>query len=236
MNIEQLTWLDLFLEAVVLIGVYFLLRFLDQRLSNTLNTSSFVITIKRVVHSVLLIYEPIVVVLVGSTFVLINPLLHGVIMGGLLIVGFPYLRHYLSGRLMQFDNRISIGKQIKLEDVKGVIAQIGRTGIYLQTSDGSHYTNYTELYKKGYTLTDQEEVGGFYQLKIKRPNEKGNATDLLDLMATLPYLDWNHRPKIRTDAQSSQQYNVQISVKEERHLHELIRALAERKYECEVVG
>ncbi|MEM9887601.1 MAG: hypothetical protein AAF849_17025 [Bacteroidota bacterium] len=235
MDIEQFTWWDLFLEAVVFLGVYFILRFLDRRFSNMISTSSFIDTTKKVVHTVLLIYEPLVVLIIGSTFVLVNPLLHGAIIGGLVVIGFPYLRHYLSGRLMQFDSRITLGKQIKFDQVKGIVAQIGRTGIYLQTPDGSYYTNYTNLYKKGYTLTDQEDAGGFYQLKIKSPNEKASANDLLDLMASLPYLDWNHRPKIRADQEQPKRLNVQVSVKEERHLQELIQALEERKYECEVV-
>ncbi|MEM1326299.1 MAG: hypothetical protein AAGI23_10115 [Bacteroidota bacterium] len=234
MNLEQFTWSDLLVEAVIFIGSYFVLRFLKRRLSQPSITSPLAVRTRRWVEVILLIYEPLVVLIIGSTFVLINPLLHGVIIGGLAVIAFPYLRHYLSGLLLQINQQISLGKRLKTDQQQGVITRIGRLGLYLQTTDGRSFTNYTDIYKKGYTLTDQE-VGGFYALQIKSPVERKADAAFLDLLASLPYLDWNHRPKIRTSTTNNQELHVQLSVKEEKHLHELIRSLEEREYECEVL-
>jgi hypothetical protein len=176
-----------------------------------------------------------VILIVGSTFVLINPLLHGVIIGGVAIIAFPYLRHYLSGLLLRINQQVSLGKRLKTANTQGVISRIGRLGLYLQTTDGRSFTNYTDIYKKGYTLTDQE-VGGFYALQVHSPVEKRADKEFLDLLASLPYLDWNHRPKIRTTPDDHQKLNVQLSVKEEKHLYELIRTLEERDYECTILN
>jgi len=228
----QLTWLNFLLAAIVLLGIYFLLRFADKRLSNAVLSNPFFDALKNVVHYGLLIYEPLVIVVLGSVFVLINPILHGVIIGGIAIISFQHLRNYVTGRLIQLDNHVAIGKQIKLQLQEGIISEIGRTGLYLQTTSGRHFIPYQEVYTTGYTLTNREEVGGFYQLRIETPEDKRGANQLLDLMATIPYLDWNHQPKISADSETENILRVQVSVKEEKHVHELITALHEWGYQC----
>lgn len=233
MTLEQFTWWDLIVEVVIFIGSYFLLRFLKRRLSQPSITSTVAERTRQIVEVILLIYEPLVVLIVTSTFVLINPYLHGVIVGGLAILAFPYLRHYLSGILIRLGSQVALGKQIKTQGIQGVISKVGRAGLYLQTPDGRHFANYTDVYHDGFTLTDQE-IGGFYALQVRSPIEKEKQVEkeLLDVMSSLPYLDWNHRPKIRTSAANSKELHVQLSVKEEKHLHELVQALEERDYQC----
>lgn len=233
MSLEQFTWWDLILETILFIGSYFLLRFLKKRLSQPSATSTIAERIRQIVEVILLIYEPLVVLIIVSTFVLINPYLHGVIVGGLAILAFPYLRHYLSGILIRLGSQIALGKRVKTSDIQGVISKIGRAGLYIQVPDGRHFANYTDVYRNGFTLTDQE-IGGFYALQVRSPIEKDKQVEkeLLDLMASLPYLDWNHRPKIRISPANNRELQVQVSVKEERHLHELIEALEERDYQC----
>ncbi|MEM8526571.1 MAG: hypothetical protein AAGG68_18150 [Bacteroidota bacterium] len=231
---QQITWLNLLFAAIVLLGIYFLLRFADKRLLNATLSNRYFDVLKNVVHYGLLIYEPLVVVVLISVFVLINPLIHGVIIAALAIIGFQHLRNYVTGRLIQLDNHVAVGKQVKLSQEQGVISEIGRTGLYLQTTTGRHFIPYQEVYITGYTLTNREEVGGFYQLKIKTPEDKKGENRLLDLMATVPYLDWNHQPKISIDSENENALRVQVSVKEEKHVRELMTALNEWGYQAEM--
>ncbi|MEN0049743.1 MAG: hypothetical protein AAF806_21965 [Bacteroidota bacterium] len=231
---QQLTWLNLLFAAIVLLGIYSLLRFADKRLTNASLSNPVFDRLKNTVHYGLLIYELLVIVVLGSIFVLINPILHGVIIGGIGIIGFQHLRNYLTGRLFQFDNHVAVGKQVKLSKQEGVISEIGRTGLYLQTTTGRHFIPYQEVYTQGYTLTNREDVGGFYQLKIETPEDKKGANQLLDLMATVPYLDWNHQPKISADDKNQDTLRVQVSVKEEKHVRELMTALNEWGYQAEM--
>jgi len=231
---QQLTWLNLLFAAIVLLGIYFLLRFADKRLASASLSNPFFDGLKNTVHYGLLIYELLVIVVLGSIFVLINPILHGVIIGGIGIIGFQHLRNYLTGRLFQLDNHVAVGKQVKLQAQEGIISEIGRTGLYLQTTTGRHFIPYQEVYTHGYTLTNREEVGGFYQLRIETPEDKKGASRLLDLMATVPYLDWNHQPKINADNEMQNVLRVQVSVKEEKHVRELMTALNEWGYQAEM--
>lgn len=231
---QQLTWLNLLFAAIVLLGIYFLLRFADRRLTSASLSNPFFDSLKNTVHYGLLIYELLVIVVLGSIFVLINPILHGVIIGGIGIIGFQHLRNYLTGRLFQLDNHVAVGKQVRLQTQEGIIAEIGRTGLYLQTTTGRHFIPYQEVYTHGYSLTNREEVGGFYQLKIETPEDKKGASQLLDLMATVPYLDWNHQPKINADDEMQNVLRVQVSVKEEKHVRELMTALNEWGYQAQM--
>ncbi|MEL6717107.1 MAG: hypothetical protein AAFP82_00155 [Bacteroidota bacterium] len=229
---QQITWFNLLLAAIVLLGIYFLLQFVDKRLANSTLSNRYFDVLKNVVHYSLLIYEPLVIVVLVSVFVLINPILHGSIIGFTAIVGFQHLRNYMTGRLIQLDNHVAVGKQVKLSQQQGVISEIGRTGLYLQTTTGRHFIPYQEVYNHGYTLTNRDEVGGFYQLKIETPEDQKGANRLLDLMATLPYLDWNHQPKVSINDENPNALRVQVSVKEEKHVRELMAALNEWGYQC----
>jgi len=85
----------------------------------------------------------------------------------------------------------------------------------------------------GYMLLSGEEVGGFYQLNIQpnEPDEKIDySTQLLDLLTTTPYLDWNHRPQLLPSKDTSKTIKARVVVKEESHLHDLITLIQEWGY------
>ena len=82
-----------------------------------------------------------------------------------------------------------------------------------------------------------EEIGGYYQLKIM-PNEVNDRINykikLIDLFASVPYLDRKHTPEILVSNDVPNQINAKIMVKEERHLYELISLIKEWGFECEI--
>ena len=234
---SHFTWTQFFVAAVGLFALYFALQFGKQILKNTQFLGSLRLPLLKSVERLLIFYEPIVILLLGSAFVLIRPSFHGLWMVLLLIGGFSHVKNYISGIILQMDKGLSIGNQIKVGEHKGMIATIDRLGIQLNTAKGTQYINYSTLSDKGYLLLSGEAIGGSYTLKIspKEPNEKGNSSlPLMDILTTTPYLDWKHRPKINLLGDDTHSMNVKIMVREDGHLEDLVRLIEERGYLCKV--
>jgi len=140
------------------------------------------------VERILVFYEPIVVLLLLSAFVLVNPPFHGMLAALVVIGSFTHIKNYISGRIMQLDKNITVGNRINVDKQKGVISDMGRLGLKLKTEKGTQYFNYSKLMADGYLLLSGEEIGGFHRLKIipKEPKEKVNyQLRLMDMFAAI---------------------------------------------------
>lgn len=235
--LSRFSWGDFLQIALVLIAVYFVLQFLQRVLRKTNFLGRFQEWACSLVHHLLLVYELIVILLLGAAFVLIYPAFHGLLLLILVIGGFSHIRNYISGRVMQFDGGVSIGKQLKIDTLQGIITHIGRLGLQLKTNKGSQFINYSKLMDEGYLLLSGKEIGGFYNLKISPENiENGNnhLQRLIDLLATAPYLDTSHKTELLTNRDQDNQWNAKVLVKEESHLFDLIDLLREWGYVCKI--
>jgi hypothetical protein len=67
--------------------------------------------------------------ILAAQFMLINPWLHGIVLGVMLLGAFPQLRNYLHGRIVQFDQGISIGQRLSTPQYEGTILETERLGI-----------------------------------------------------------------------------------------------------------
>ena len=189
------------------------------------------------VDRILLFYEPLVLLILGSVFVLVNPPFHGMVMAILVIGGFTHIKNYISGRIIQLDKTISLGNRMKIENQKGIISKIGRLGLQLKAEKGTQFINYSKLMEDGFMLLSGEEIGGYYNLKItpKAINEKTNYTQqLLDFFATTPYLDWNFKPHLSVTDGETAAMNAKIMVREDSHLQDLVKVIEERGFVCKV--
>lgn len=233
----QFTWVNLFLAALVLSALWFVLQYLTDFLKKTQFLGQFQASAANGIWYISLIYEPMVLLILGSIFVLINPIFHGLIMGLVFIVSFDGIKNYASGRIIQFDNSLSVGNRMSVKDLQGIISKTGRLGLQLRTNRGLQFIPYTQLYSSGFMVLSGEEIGGFYQLKIfpLETNDKINyKIKLTDLLATVPYIDKNHKPEILQSNEVPNQLNAKILVKEENHLHELISLIHERGFNCKL--
>ncbi len=231
---SQFSWGDLLTTAIALLALYFVLHSVGRFIPQIPFFRNFERQIDLAIHYLLLIYEPMVLIILGSVFVLVHPTLHGMLMGLLLVAGFSHMKNYLSGRLIQLDNTLAPGKRVAIQDLKGIILKMGRLGINLQTADGWHFMDYGSLFSKGYTLISGEEIGGFYLLKITQKDpDKGppQRDEVLDLLLTAPYLDMKHKPEFLPIEEDSSELIVRISVKDEGHLYELMTLIREWGYQ-----
>lgn len=235
---SQFSWGDFILITILLVLLYWLLLFLEKALERFTFFGKYQMEVKNFIHHFLLIYEALVYLILGSVFVLINPSFHGIWMTIIVIAGFSHIKNYFSGRILQFQNAVSVGQHLKTEGKQGIVSEMGRLGVKLKTSKGLQFINYSKLVNDGYMLLSGEEVGGFYQLQIqpKEPDEKMDyPTHLMDLLVTSPYLDWNHKPQLMNAKDASKTIKARVVVKEESHLFDLVKVIQERGFQCKVV-
>ena len=234
----KVTWFDLGQTVVLLVIIFFVLHGLIRLLKRVPLFGNYQNTLLSGIRNVLLFFEPLALLLIACYFLFINPLVHGFIIGGLLLIGSSFIRNYLMGKMLQWDNSFSIGKQIGINDSKGIISQISRTGLYLKTGKGAQFLSYEQLYNNGFTVFSGNEAGGYYQLKVKPENleEKiDHQTNLLDALADAPYLNWNYKTEVTPSKNSAEQFLVKVFVKEEHHLNELLQLISGWGYICKII-
>lgn len=232
-----LTWTYFFSLALILTILFVILRFLEELFKRfDLLAQPQQSTALQVIHRILLVYELLVVLILGAAFVMISPMLHGLIIGALFLGAFPHIRNYICGRVIQFDRGVQIGNRLKFEDSSGTIAAIQRVGLKLRTGKGLRFINYSKLLTEGYLLLAGDEIGGFYRLQIKPQEIQENINypnQLLDVLHSTPYLNWQHRPIIK-GVEANGQMDTRVVLKEEKHLSDLIQLLEEWGYSIKV--
>ncbi len=232
----QYTWGNWLTTLFGLAALYLLLRFLNKRLSRINFFGKYQNRVQRIIHTVLLVYEPLALLILGIGFVLINPTYNGLGLGLVLLVGFNHFRNYTNGRLVLFDKNIKKGNKIATGNLSGIISEMGRLGVRLKNEKGLHFVNYSKLLSEGYLLRSGEEIGGYHKLKIA-PKEKETLSrdKIMDLLSAAPYLDWHYRPELSFPKKIEGHINARVSVKEKSHLLDLLALIEEWGYEAEVI-
>lgn len=233
----QFSWTYLLTNILVLLALFFALQFIDRLLQRAAFLGSWQQPVHRVVRFLILIFEPLAVIWVGGIFVLINPVFHGLLLALLFLSAFIHLRNYVAGRVIQLDPHLERGSRLRAGAVEGVVLELNRLGIQLQTKEGLYQLTYGKLMDIGYTLLAGDEIGGFYQLRIV-PKEQDvkirHLAHLQQLFVTTPYLDWSHRPELTALDENGQVLQARVLVREENHLRDLIALIREWGYECKL--
>ena len=236
---QSFTWWRFFLSSLFFLGLYFLLGFLSRVLTKYNFLGKYQIDVKSIIKHSLLVFEAVALLILGSAFVLINPIYHGILAAVILAVGFNHIKNYFSGRIVQFDQSVIEGKRLKTLEAQGVIFKKGRLGLKLRNQKGVQFINYSNLISDGYTLLTGVEIGGFYELKIQPKNleiKKDHLTVLRDLLTTTPYLDLSHKPQLEKVDDESKTILARVEVKEESHLQDLVTLIKERNFSCQVIS
>lgn len=234
------SWGNLFIIAIALLIFYFALQFFNRIIRRASFLRVFQKPIQRVIRYLLLLYEMLVIIILGSVFIMINPFYHGLLLGVILLIGFSHIRNYVSGRMIKMANEIKEGGSLQINKMEGSVANLKRLGLNLKTKEGIHFIQYSELMSNGYTILAGEDIGGFYELHItatpKEEEKKVNhATRLLDLLITAPYLDWHHKPEVAVkDGGNPNDLEAKVLVREEVHVHELVALIKEWGYGCRI--
>ena len=233
----QFNFVNLFTTSIILIAIYFLLLLAGKLLPLMTNRGNFGLRLQDWVQRLIFIFEPVTLVLIVGYFVLINPWLHGIIIGLILLLGFSHWQNYFNGRIIQFTNKLMVGQKIKVNDQTGIITKMDRLGLSLKTSKGVQALGYSTLFKEGYMIMSGEDIGGYYYLTIS-PAEgkeiKNFKEGVIDFLATVPYLDHSHALSFQNVTDDAAGVKTTVIVKEESHLNELIAVVKENGYACKI--
>ncbi|MCB9265092.1 MAG: hypothetical protein H6558_08715 [Lewinellaceae bacterium] len=238
LTIYRVSWLGLLVLGLGLLACYFLLRLVYRLLAGASVSSRLLALLRRLLRSALLLYEPLAILAWSAFFVFINPSLHSLLLGVLVLGGYAHIRSYVSGRLVRLGHAISPGKKLRTSGVQGVVSRLGNLGLYLQADNGRHYLSYFQLLTDGYTLLSGEDVSGVYHLSVEKEGEDttdGFALNLMDILATAPYLDWNHKPEWITESSSGNRLEFRVVLKQDGHLWELMQLLEELGFSCKII-
>ena len=236
---HQVSWWEFLLVALALAGIYFVLFEIQQLTKHSSFSGRYQNQFRELFRRIFVVFELLAIVTLAGVFVWINPWLHGSIILFLIMGSWSYLKSYISGRWIHFDNDIVEGIEIQTHHLQGIVAKMGRIKMHLQTSDGLHHLSYNQLLEKGYTLVAGDKIGGFYHLELTPKDTtsfSNHRLHLLDLFATAPYVDWHHKPELFEDEAVENQIDAKILIKEESHLHELIALIKEWGYHCKLVN
>lgn len=242
---SRISWLAWLLFCLLLLGGYFLLHFAERLLNRVSFRWVEQSPVREVMRNLVIVFEPAALLMAASSFFIVRPVTNGLILLLVLLVSFAHIRNYFTGKLLAIQASLDVGKRMRTGGVQGRIAHLGRLGMRLQTSEGLHHIDYGKLQTQGFALLAGEEVGGLYRLRVRlKGNENGKKPDprrLEDLLASAPYPEWSHTPDIQpgtesADAGGRSHLDIQVLLKEEDHLHELMRLIDEWGYVCEVLN
>jgi len=228
-----LNWSNWFFALALLVIIYLLLNLASSLLKTYLN-NDFGKTIGKILDTVLVLYEPLSVIILLVAFILINPYFHGLMAGILILLAFYPIRNYLSGRILRLTSTLDKGQRIKVQNSEGVIQELGRLRLNLQTSEGTKYVNFNTLLSEGFTTMKGVKVGGFHQIELKNNNETPISTNLAYKLFNCPYLDWSFKPEISKLNEDNSHYDIRVLVKEDKHLNQFMDLVREWGYEVEL--
>ncbi|MCF8246040.1 MAG: hypothetical protein K9J37_04365 [Saprospiraceae bacterium] len=232
------TWWHLIHTAVWLVVIFLVLKLLSRwlalgRIGGATMGGRFQRSLQPIVEKILLLFEPLVALSLGTVFVFIDPVLYGTIVLVLMIAGFSSLKNYINGRFILLNNSVANAKRIKTKDGEGIIARRGRLGLYLQTGGGLRHIPYSILMDSSFTLISGENMERFWRVQMA-PKEAEEATPkkLLGMLASSPYLDKNHLPELSHFADG--QIEAKLLFLHERYLSDFVQVMGELGWECNV--
>lgn len=160
------SWTHFFYTLLAVAIIYALAKVLQGRLDRGLYLREADGPVRKFVRILIIILNPLAILVLAAIFVAIWPLAHGLILGLTILFGFRYIRDYVSGKILLFDNSMQKGRPVLTHQGKGTISSFGLTALYIQRQDGRARLGYTDLLEHGYTVTGSTERGGYFRLRI----------------------------------------------------------------------
>lgn len=227
------TWWNLLVLALALTGVYLGLGFLERLLDLSNTFRYFRGPVRESLRIARILFEPVAAFLLAFVFALINHVEHGALLILVIIVSFPHLRNYVSGRLLMLENSLQVGDEIDVGSIKGKVQQLGRLGLKLRNPGGLHHLNYQKLFSVGYARTSSANTGEYVTLEISPESTKTGNNDkqrIATVLASAPYVDWHLPPSLVKIGEQEDNFRARVQLKKEAHLKDLVALLKEKGY------
>jgi len=176
-------------------------------------------------------YEPIALVLGVIALVCVNPIIHGVIVAGLIVLSWAAIRNYVDGQLLRLTTPLSRGQEITADQQHGTVQAMHPTGLVLQTEDGSRIVPYRNLRESGFTISRGARISGWQEFTLQPTTEAAAEREYLrDRLFNCPYLNWGQQPEIKALREPAEGFSVRLLLEDNSYHNDLYQLLAEWGY------
>jgi len=228
----DISWGRWIIVSLFALLIYWLIRLLKNWLEKASLLGGWNYRIYRFVQKAFILSEPVCFLIVVGGFVLINPIIHGILAVIVLLLGYSVVKSYFSGKVLQMGYELQKGQKIKVKENEGIIQEIGRTSLVLQTKLGAEHISYVQLFENGFTQLEGEKIGGLQAIYIDSGEEKTvSMQSIKDKLWESPYLDWSYNPEIALTNKENQ-FEVKVLLREKHHLEDLKNLITEWGYAC----
>jgi len=160
------SWTHFFYTLLAVTIIYAIAKVLQGRLDRGLYLREADGPVRSFIRVFLITLNPLALMVLASIFVAIWPLAHGLMLGLLVLFGFRYIRDYVSGKILRFDQSMQNGRPILTHMGNGSISSFGLTALFIQREDGRSRIGYSSLLEHGYTITGSSEKGCYFRLSV----------------------------------------------------------------------
>lgn len=176
-------------------------------------------------------YEPIALVLVAIALVFVHPVIHGLIVAGLVILGWGAIRNYVDGQLLRLTTPLQTGQEISLNGELGTVQEMYPLSLVLQTEAGSRIVPYRNLRDGGFTISRGARISGWQIFHLKPSTDSAaKQVYLRDRLFNCPYLSWSHQPEIQVVDGPEPGFILRLLLEDEGYQEDLRQLIGEWGY------
>lgn len=237
LKLYQFSWGEFAIHLLISLTILKFITLLKVRFRRIFFSDGKIIKIELFLNRLKIIIEPIIIIYLTGAFISINIIYHGLILLVLIIIFFPNLRDYFTGRIMLFNNNLRINKKIKINDEYGIILKEGKFGIQIRTEQGQTYIGFSKLFNDGYTLRNDNEGSELCFIKIsseKNINLDNLKQSILEFFTTIPYIERSYKPLIKS-SEKDNSVKIKVLLKKNISVDYLLKLLAENNFICEII-
>ncbi len=215
-----LSWWQFFAIAVILWLLYMLLRRFKKYI--------FHFTHIQTLH----IPNMIFVVLLVLSFLLVNPVIHGLIVVIAMILLYPVLSSFLNGILAFNNMKLKPGDLIMIDKKRGRISDISLSGIRLQTESNNIFIPFRKLAESSVERYrgDQTMFLSFFCQPVNG-EDKLNVNDVERIVFNFPFTE--HKSNIEI-TQLKDKFKVNLSLANNRFRSSLMKQFVDAGYQVEL--
>lgn len=221
---------------MILLAIFFLLKLLIRVGASIAIFGKAQVGIIHFLEHLMVAFEPISLVILIGVFVMIAPMLHGIIVGLIIVGTISQLRNYCSGRVILYNQTILLGMPLQSRGVRGTVVEMDRLGVQIRSQEGTHYLTYRHLMESGYTIATMAKVGGNYKLSIHHvaKDKKDMHQELYHILRNSPYLESDTAIKIAYDTDATAA-TVNLAIRNQEHYLDLIQHLENRGFQARIL-
>ncbi len=228
----QISWAKWIIVSLTVLVLVILIRMLHNASEKMSSMGGWKKLLHDIIFVVFVLSELVGLFIVSITFILIQPLIHGLLAFLIFVLGFSLIKSYFLGKMMQLENECYTGQKIKFQGTEGFIKNIGGTSLTIQTEQGAKHVSYVQIFNKGFTQLQGKEIGGLQSVYIEtNDTEQNTIQNIKDRLWESPYLDWSFEPEV-TITNKKNQFEVKVLLSERNHLDDLINLISEWGYQC----